>query len=501
MATLLVASVSAATARDMVEAARGVDADLIELRLDALADVDEGIIRDLRGGIPQPILATCRHPDEGGAWTRDESGRIRVLLDAIDAGYEYVDVEAAAADANRVIAHAAPRGARVILSAHDLAATPSRAALLGHVRSARDRGAWCGKFAVTLREPEDAEALVLASGDARRAGIRAAFMAVNDPVLRLTAPALGLALAYVHAGNGPRTAPGQVSLSAAREAHAGLSQGIDSTTRLVLLLGHPVAHSRSPAFQNAAFRAAAYPARYLAADVPPERLHDAVHGLRGLGVLGANVTVPHKVAVVPLLDALDDAARRVGAVNTIVNRDGVLTGHNTDGGGALDALRDAGVSLADAPRVLLLGAGGTARAVLHALLDEGAAVTVANRTRKRAESMIDGTAANVADMAHVADVAATCDILVNATTVGMAGDDLPLSRHVLRPGLAVLDAVYRPGGSPLIRAAAAAGAPAIPGERMLLHQGARAFTLWTGEAAPVDAKRRALDAALREASP
>src|SRR2546430_6039674 len=243
---------------------------------------------------------------------------------------------------------------------------------------------------------------------------------------------------------------------------------ITATTRAVALLGHPVAHSLSPRMQNAAFAARALDWVYVACDVDPDALPAAVAGLRALGFAGANLTIPHKGAAAGLCDELDDLARASGAVNTLVLRDGGrIVGANTDGPAVASAVD------ADGARVLVLGRGGAARAVASALEEAGAASV---RLASRAD-------------ADWPPPAGDASILVNATPLR---DEAPVAPH---RGQQVVDLAYRPDGRPtaLVAAARAAGcARVVDGLEILVRQGAAAFELWTGVAAPVDVMRAAV---------
>jgi shikimate dehydrogenase len=242
---------------------------------------------------------------------------------------------------------------------------------------------------------------------------------------------------------------------------------ITATTRLVTLLGHPVAHSLSPRMQNAAFAARALDWAYTACDVDPGALPAAVAGLRALGFAGANVTIPHKGAVAELCDELDDLSRRSGAVNTLVFRDGRTVGANTDGPAVASAVD------ATHARVLVLGHGGAARAVAVALEGAGAA-SVRLASRREADWPPPGVDAT---------------ILVNATPLR---DEVPVPPHRAQQ---VVDLAYRPDGRPtaLVVAAREAGcATVVDGLEILVRQGAAAFELWTGVAAPLDVMRAAV---------
>ena len=272
----------------------------------------------------------------------------------------------------------------------------------------------------------------------------------------------------------------------------------------VLLLAHPAGHSLSPAMHNAAFKHSGLEAVYEAHDVPPAALGEAVSSLREKNILGANVTVPHKQAVVPLLDALSDAAAAIGAVNTVVKnsvRDGGrLVGHNTDAAGFLWALQEADFE-PRGKRVVVLGAGGAARAVVYALLTAGVAeLGVYNRTPERARALADAFAhlgvVEVLEPSNLDTRVRGADGLINTTSVGMARgghdpDTSPLPGTGLPYRGFVCDIVYRPSKTRLLRDAEAAGLRTQNGLPMLIHQGAEAFRLWTGRDAPAEVMRRA----------
>jgi shikimate dehydrogenase len=260
----------------------------------------------------------------------------------------------------------------------------------------------------------------------------------------------------------------------------------------VYLLGHPVSHSLSPAMHNAAFMALGLPHRYEARDVEPHRLGDVVDALRADDVLGANLTIPHKEAALRLVDELADEARRIGAVNTIVRRSSRLVGDNTDGYGFARALAAAGVDL-KGKDVMVLGAGGAARACVAAL---GAArsVVVAARRLDRASALAAAAGVPARGISW-ADARATTriDVLVNATPIGLHGEDLLSEMTFGEMPLVVVDLVPTALTTPLVKKAGAVkNVVVVDGLSMLLHQAARSFTLWTGREAPLKVMRAAL---------
>lgn len=272
----------------------------------------------------------------------------------------------------------------------------------------------------------------------------------------------------------------------------------------VFLIGHPIAHSVSPAMQNAALRAHGLDWQYELLETPRAQLPAVVERLRADDCAGANVTIPHKEAVIEFLDDVTPAARQIGAVNTIIKRDGKLIGENTDAHGVLQTLRQARVRVCGA-RVVVLGAGGAARAAVFALAAAGvASIALINRTPSRAHALAEAVCQHFPRLALTVNQVETltrADIVINATSVGMSphADESPLPPHVVLPrAVVVFDMVYRPRETRLLREASDAGARPLDGLGMLTHQGAAAFTLWTGRAAPLavmaETARRAVDA-------
>jgi shikimate dehydrogenase len=267
---------------------------------------------------------------------------------------------------------------------------------------------------------------------------------------------------------------------------------ITARTQLCGIALHPAGHTRSPAMHNAAFAAAGIDATYLAFDVQPDRLGSALAGARALGVRQLAVSLPHKEAVLDHLDEVEACARAIGAVNTVTLRDGRLVGTNTDWLGAVRAL-ERNVELTGT-RAVVLGAGGTARALVYGLVERGASVTVLNRTPERARLLADELGA--ASVGPLGDLARTPhEVLVNTTSVGLRTDDSPVPASDLRAESLVMDVVYDPEETRLLRDARARGAETITGKWMLVYQAAEQFREWTAREAPLDAMARAFDEA------
>lgn len=264
---------------------------------------------------------------------------------------------------------------------------------------------------------------------------------------------------------------------------------IRGTTRVTGVWGYPVRHSASPAMHNAAFAHLGLDFVYVPFEVAPENIEKAVQGVRAFGLAGVNVTVPLKELVPPYLDSLTDRARQLGAVNTIVNRDGVLTGDSTDGPGFIAALAHDGFTVGPTTQAVVLGAGGSARAVVLALLEAGAQVTVANRSLERAEALTArfANAGTLQALPLTEDALrtalASANLLVNTTSVGMHPHEQQMPSvppDALHKSLFVSDLIYNPQETRLLALARVRGCQTQNGIEMLVRQGALAFTQWMG---------------------
>lgn len=264
-------------------------------------------------------------------------------------------------------------------------------------------------------------------------------------------------------------------------------------TRVAAVLGDPVRHSLSPALLNAAFAAAGLDWTYVAFEVAPDRLPDALVGARALDIAGLSITMPHKETAAACADRLSTTAELLGAVNCIVNDGGVLTGHNTDGDGFVRSLRSSFDFDPRGARCVVFGAGGSARSIVLALAEAGAdEVIVVNRTLGRAEraAALAGDRGEVVALEGVGSDLGDAALVVNATSVGMGEpgpDDMPFDGSLLHSGQFLVDIVYTPLETPLMVAARSGGATVANGVAMLAHQAAVQFELWTGVEAPIDA--------------
>ena len=282
---------------------------------------------------------------------------------------------------------------------------------------------------------------------------------------------------------------------------------VSGKTKVFGVIGNPIEHSLSPIIQNAAFAASKLDSTFLAFNVKSSDVGKAMVGVRALGIQGLNVTMPHKASVISFLDEVDSVAKALKAVNTVKNENGKLLGFNTDGVGALSAFRENGVEF-KGKKVMLLGAGGAARAIAFALAEHAAEVSILNRSIVTAAQLADliketfdsKVFAYALSPLTVKGNLVDADILINATSVGMKPNDNEtlVAPKWLKPDLAVMDIVYNPIETKLAKKAKAAGAKVVSGVEMLIYQGAASFEIWTGAKAPVEVMREAALSHLRK---
>jgi shikimate dehydrogenase len=288
---------------------------------------------------------------------------------------------------------------------------------------------------------------------------------------------------------------------------AGLE--IDSYTTLFGVIGDPIRHSKSPLMMNRAFRETGVNGVYAAFHVTEDRLSGFWSGVRAMGIRGVNVTIPHKLAVMEHLDHVDEGARLIGAVNTVVNEGGILTGYNTDGIGYVRSLKEEAMPDLRGKRIAIVGAGGAARGVLYALLKEGPEeVAVLNRTEERARELAEAFAAHgqvraLPQCGAEAELALrSADLVVNTTSIGMHPkvDAMPVDVSLLRPDAVASDLIYNPLATAWLTRARQLGCRTHGGLGMFIYQGAYAFEYWTGIPAPTGAMMEAVLHAMQEKS-
>ena len=472
---LLCATVAAGTVEELRRKRDAADsADLVELRLDHLDVPDSRAALD---GRRRPVIVTCRPTWEGGRFDGSEEQRRTILEAAVAAGAEFVDVEAAAAFAPEIIRMRRGRG--VVLSAHLYGEAPID--LQARAAAMRSTGAEVIKIAIEARAVSDILPLVaLADAPASHLGVEHVLIAMGTPGIPSRVLAARLRNRWTYVGDG--VAPGQ--LPAARLLEEFHFRRIMPDAALYGVVGRPIGHSRSPAMHNAGFAALGMNAVYVPLEAASAE--DFVRFARAFGVSGVSITAPFKVALMSHVDRVEPLASRVGAINTIVVRDGRWIGANTDVDGFLAPL--AGRIGLKGTRAAVLGAGGAARGVAIALADRGAAVTVCARRKDAAREIAELVGGTIGSFPPRGG---SWDILVNATPAGTGPDGVNPIAGAPLDGEMVFDLVYTPAETRLLADARAAGCLTIGGLEMLVAQAERQFELWTGQKPPAGLFARA----------
>jgi shikimate dehydrogenase len=274
---------------------------------------------------------------------------------------------------------------------------------------------------------------------------------------------------------------------------------MDSNTLLFGVIGDPISHTKSPVMLNRAFRERGINGTYAAFHVTPNQLEQAIAGVRGLGLRGINVTIPHKIEVMAFLDEISEGARAAGAVNTIVNENGRLIGYNTDGIGYVRSLKEEAEPSLAGKTIVVLGAGGAARGILWALAQENpSAILLANRTESKAAELAASFSRDYRissiPWSDLSEVCSSADVVINTTSVGMSPHvhDLPIDAAWIKPGSVASDLIYNPLKTAFLKRAEQLGCRIHGGLGMFIYQGAYAFEYWTGQPAPVKAMREAV---------
>ncbi len=466
-----------------MDAATQAGADMVECRLDYLQRPDRAALRLLLEGRPLPVIATCRPTRQGGRFEGSETDRLGILSAAAELKADYVDVEDDC-DPARL-----PR-ARTILSHHDFSARPGN--LEAIVRRLAESDAAVGKIAFAAAGPDDA----LAALDIlRSAGRPMIVLAMGEGGLasRVLARKFGAFGTFASLEEGAESAPGQLTVAEMKCLYRWHSIG--AATAVHGVVGCPVAHSMSPAIHNAAFAEAGIDAVYVPMLTEPgpesfNRLFDALAGAAWLDFRGLSVTIPHKQNALVRVggENVDELSRRIGAINTVLfGGDGSPRGWNTDYAAAIDALA-AGMGIAReglaGRAVAVIGAGGASRAIVAALAQYGAEVTIYNRTFPRAEALAGEFGARARPLEAVGELAA--EIVINCTSVGMhpKADETPVPPEALAGAAVVFDTVYNPIETRLLREAGAAGCTTVSGVDMFVNQAVEQFGIWTGQPAP-----------------
>jgi 3-dehydroquinate dehydratase/shikimate dehydrogenase len=461
-------------------------AELVELRLDYIRGAIN--LKRLLDNRPGPVIVTCRREADGGRFTGTEEERRVLLRSAIaHGGVEYVDLE-------EDLAARIPRygKTRRIISLHDFHKTPDDLEAIHARLAALD--ADIVKLATIANRPHDnLRMLELVARHRHTMPTVGICMGEMGSPSRILAGRFGSPFTYATFHHERALAPGQLSFDQMKDIYH--YDDINAETDVYAVIGDPIAHSHSPLIHNAAFHQQKRNKVYVPIRVPREEVASFLEDAPALGIRGLSVTIPHKEAVFQQLTKADDATKTIGATNTVLLDGAARVGYNTDYRAAIGSLEDTYGSVRNVAS-LVMGAGGAAKAVAHGLKRHGARVSIASRTRERADKLAAELGCNAIDweLRHQLNI----EILVNCTPVGMHPnvDESPYEKHYLKPDMVVFDTVYNPENTLLIKDARYRGCVVITGVDMFVRQAALQYQLFTGHDAPADLMRETLKRAI-----
>jgi len=467
-------------------------AKMVELRLDYVAG--RVSVGRLMANPPDDcqVIITCRRKEDGGKWNGTEEARLLLLREAIAEGVDYVDLE-------EDIAAEIPRFGKTkrIISYHNFRKTPEDLRELHARMSKLDPD--IVKIACTANDPHDNLRVLELMQESEVPTVAMCMGDIGTPS-RILAPKFGAVFTYATFHHERALAPGQLSFKDMREVYRYEEIGMD--TEVYGVIADPVGHSLSPQIHNAAFQAKGINAVYCPFRVPSDSLDQFIKDAPRLGIRGLSVTIPHKEAIARHLSAGDPAVKNIAAVNTVVFDGSVTKGYNTDYNASMDCLEQVLGVIGAQPsplknkRVLVLGAGGVARPIAYGLKKRGALVTVASRTKKRADRLAEAFDCKAIEWDSRQRV--PCDIIINCTPVGMHPnvDETPISKSCLKPSMLVFDTVYNPETTLLIKDSRAQNCQTITGVEMFVRQALLQFLMFTKQEVSTDVMRNVLKKAI-----
>ena len=467
-------------------------ADTVELRLDYVVRAVN--LKRLLGERPCPVIVTCRREQDGGKWEKSEDERIMLLRSAIVEGVDYVDLE-------EDIAGKVPRFGKTkrIISYHNFHETPSELREIHDRMKALDPDVI--KMATMAHNPRDNIRMLELIGESEIPTVAFCMGDMGTPS-RILAARFGAPFTYATFHQDRTLAPGQLSFKQMRDVYH--YNDITPNTDVYAVIADPIAHSMSPVVHNAGFRALGMDNVYVPIRVPDEQLEEFMSYCRGFGLKGLSVTIPHKEGILNFVDSTDQAVDHIGAANTVVMDGFEKVAYNTDFAAALDSIYDTlgrggDVDVLAGRSAIVLGAGGVAKAVVHALKSRNVDVTIASRTMERAEALAKKFKCSPIEWRnrHTGHY----DMVINCTPVGMHPhvNETPFDAHHLRRSMIIFDTVYNPEQTLLIKEARDIHASVITGVDMFVRQAALQFKLFTEAEPPVDTMRDAIRTAIAAA--
>ena len=465
------------TVSEMISASK--HADIVELRIDYIPELQnaEECIEESLKRKTKPVIITNRPEREGGKFNGSEQDRLCLLQKAIDLGADYVDVEYDSIE--QIIRR---NSSKIIISHHNFKETPHNLSKIYDD--------------ICQQKPDIVKIVTYANDIIDNIRIFELLKSAQIPTIsfcmgesgyisRILTKKVGGFLTFASLEKGKESAPGQLTVNELSKIYH--FENINKQTKLYGIIGNPVSHSMSPAIHNAAFIEKGLNNVYVPLKIA--NIGAFMNECRKIDFHGFSVTIPHKESILPFLDDLDHTARKIGAINTIVNQNGELTGYNTDCMAAVMGLeysmKEANETLNN-KKVSIIGAGGAARAIAFGLKEKGCDITIFNRTIERAEKLSQDVKCEFKNFEEIHKL--DSDILINTTSIGMfpGVDQTPVSKNILKEGMIVFDAVYNPIETRLLRDAKEQGCHTVNGLSMFINQAAEQFRLWTGIDAPIE---------------
>ncbi|MCR4290703.1 MAG: shikimate dehydrogenase [Candidatus Scalindua sp.] len=454
-------------------------ADIVELRIDYIPELQNALtcIEKILQSKTKPVIITNRPEREGGKFNGSEQDRLHLLQKAIDLGADYVDIEY---DSIEQITRR--NSSKIIISHHNFKETPHNLSKI--YNDICQHKPDIVKIVTYANDITDNIRIFELLKSAKVSAISFCMGELGN-ISRILTSKFGGLLTFASLEKGKESAPGQLTVNELSKMYH--FKDINKETKLYGIIGNPVSHSMSPAIHNAAFIEKGLNNVYV-----PLKITDIgtfMKEYRKIDFHGFSVTIPHKESVLPFLDDIDLTAKRIGAINTIVNQNGKLTGYNTDCMAAVmgleSSLKEANKTLNN-KKISIIGAGGAARAIAFGLKEKGCDITIFNRTIERAEKLSNEVKCRFGSFKKIHKL--DSDILINTTSIGMFPnvDQTPVPDNILKEGMIVFDAVYNPIETRLLREANGKGCHTINGLSMFINQAAEQFRLWTNIDPPVE---------------
>lgn len=471
---MLAAVITAKTSEDAAnDIKKAKNTDLIELRVDYFKSLDIGEFKKIIKSCKKPVIATIRKKDEGGFFEGSEIERFAIFRKLLEFGADYIDVEYSSGKNLIRCMLKNKKNTKIIVSYHNFKETPN------NIKKIYDKIKKLSpdliKIAANANSIDDNFRIFDLLKN--KENLIAFCMGQKGEISRILAHKFGSRITYASLGKNKQSAPGQISLEDMNILyHVNL---IDDKTKIIGIMGEFAENSMSKYMHNPNFVRNRLNFVYVPFKVARNELSEFMNNFRKFGFNGASVTTPHKEEVIKYIDILDETAKRIWAVNTLVNDNGKITGYNTDYYGAVMALKE--VTNLKNKKVLVLGSGGAARAVVYGLKNEEAEITIANRTEGKARRLASEFKVNFGKFSNVGNLTRQNDIIINSTSLGMEPfqDSCILKEGELPERKIVMDIVYKPAITRLIRLARRKKCQTITGDRMLVYQAVRQFELWT----------------------